>query len=354
LILTDEERDRYSRQLVLQTIGVEGQIRLKNARVSVIGVGGLGCFSAVQLASMGVGFIRLIDQDVVDVTNLHRQILYDTRSIGYPKVEAAEQRLRALNPNIEIEPHPLTINDETAEQVVHDVDVVIDGLDRFAPRRAINRACVNHEVPYIYGGALETYGNVSTIIPRQTPCFECFIGSTRDEGMPTCETAGVFPPILAIIASLQVSEAVRLLLKQKPQLANKVLFVDTNTFNFSIIDIVPREDCQVCGKSSFEIEQPSIASKVVELCGNDSFMASPNRPMDLDFDDVLPLLETRYTIKRRSNLGIALEHSQGVSVNLMKTGNALIRGVDDQHAASAIYEDLLKILTDLSQSNSGA
>jgi adenylyltransferase/sulfurtransferase len=297
---------------------------------------------------MGVGFIRLIDQDVVDITNLHRQILYNTESIGYPKVEVAEQRLRALNPNITIEPLPLTINEETAEQVVHDVDVVIDGLDRFGPRRAVNRACVTHETPYVYGGALETYGNVSTIIPRQTACFECFTGRLRDEGMPTCETAGVLPSILATIASVQVSEAIHLILGNEPCLANKLLFIDIYSLNFSIIDIASRNDCPVCGESSMEMESSFIASKVVELCGKDSFMASSSQQMTLDFDVVLPILETRYSIKRRSNFGIALEHSQGITINLMKTGNALIRGVADQQAASVIYDDLLKMLTDAS------
>ncbi|UCH38087.1 MAG: HesA/MoeB/ThiF family protein [Candidatus Bathyarchaeota archaeon] len=348
MALTNEERLRYSRQIVLQAIGADGQLRLKKARVCVIGIGGLGCFSAIQLAAMGVGFIRLIDQDVVDVTNLHRQILYDTQSIGYPKVEVAEQRLRMLNSNIEIDPLPLTINDKTAEQVVRDVDVVIDGLDRFAPRRAVNRACVKHEIPYIYGGALETYGNVSTILPRQTVCFECFTGSLSDEGMPTCETTGVLTPILATIASIQVSEALHLLLEREPCLGNKVLFIDINTLNFSTIDVVRRDDCPICGTDTIEVGTTPIASKVVELCGKDSFMASSNQPLDLKIDEVFSILTTHYPVKQRSNLGIAIEYSPGVTINLMKTGNALIRGTSDQHAARKIYEELLTMIIDKS------
>lgn len=151
---------------------------------------------------MGIGYIRLIDQDVVDITNLHRQILYDTEAIGYPKVEIAQKRLKALNPNVDIEPLTLTINEETADKAVNGVDVVIDGLDRFSPRRAINRAYIKHDIPYIYGGALETYGNVSTLIPQKTACLECFTGTLSDEGLPTCETVGVLPTILAAVTSV--------------------------------------------------------------------------------------------------------------------------------------------------------
>ena len=138
--LSSEEVKRYSRQIALREIGLEGQKKLKNSRVSIVGVGGLGCFSSIQLASIGVGYIRLIDQDVVDITNLHRQILYDTESLDYPKVESAQKRLRTLNPNVEVEPLPLTINEDTAVEAVKGVDVVIDGLDHFTPRYAVNKA----------------------------------------------------------------------------------------------------------------------------------------------------------------------------------------------------------------------
>lgn len=342
--LSAEELKRYSRQIVLRVIGLEGQRKLKSSRVSVVGVGGLGCFSSVQLASMGVGYIRLIDQDVVDLTNLHRQVLYDTDTLGYPKVEVAQERLKALNPNVEIEALPLTVNEETADDVVKDVDVVIDGLDHVAPRYAINKACVKYEVPYVYGGALETYGNVSTIIPGKTACLECFLGRLSDEGRPTCETVGVLPSVLATIASVQVSEAVHLLLGRAPQLANKVLFIDINSLNFMPFNMVKREDCQVCGTSLTEVKPSYAESKVVELCGKDSFMASPGHPQALNLTDVENILEKRFKIKLHSNFGIAFEHSDGISINLMKTGNALIKGVSDKEDAIKIYDELLNLI----------
>ena len=346
--LTREELERYSRQIVLGEIGLEGQKKLKESRVSIIGIGGLGCFSSVQLVSMGVGHIRLVDQDVVERSNLHRQILFDTDSLGYPKVEVAQRKLKALNPNVETESLPLTVNEETADDVVKDVDVVVDGLDHLGPRYAINRACVKHGIPYVYAGALETYGSVSTIIPKKSACLECFTGTLKDESLPTCETVGVFTPVLAAITSVQVSETLRLLLKREPVLANKVLFVDAYSLSFSTVDIVRREDCQVCGTPSIKVEPSLKESKVVALCGKDSFMASPRSPMSLDMTEVSALLGVRFKIERRSILGITFEYRMGVSISLMKTGNALIKGVSSEGEAMRIYDKLLALLGDRS------
>lgn len=293
---------------------------------------------------MGVGFIRLIDQDVVDITNLHRQILYDTHSIGYPKVEVAQKRLKALNPNVEIEALPLTLNEETANEAVKDVDVVIDGLDNFTTRYAINKACIKQGIPYVYAGALETYGNISTIIPQKTACLECFIGRISDEGLPTCATVGVLLPVLATITSIQVNEAILILLGKIPLLANKILFVDLNLLNFVSLDVVKRRNCQICGTPSIKVK-PSISElRVVELCDKDSFMASPRKPLALNVTEVANILGKHFKIKLHSNFSIALERSDEITINLMKTGNALIKGVSNKKDAIKIYDELLKLL----------
>ena len=351
--LTDEELERYSRQIVLREIGLEGQKKLKESRVSIIGIGGLGCFSSVQLASMGVGHIRLVDQDVAERSNLHRQILFDTDALGYPKVEIAQKRLKALNPNVEIESLPLTVNEETADDVVKDVDVVVDGLDHLGPRYAVNRACVRHGVPYVYAGALETYGSVSTIVPGKSACLECFTGKISDEGLPTCETVGVFTPVLAAITGVQVSETLRLLLKKEPVLANKVLFIDIYSLSFSTVDVVRREDCQVCGIPSIKMEPSLVESNVVALCGKDSFMASPRIPLSLDMTEVSAILGERFKIQRRSILGITFEYRLGISVSLMKTGNALIKGLSSKDEVMRIYNELLALLVDGSAKSTG-
>lgn len=347
MLLSKNELERYSRQIVLDAIGLEGQKTLKDSRVGIIGAGGLGCFSSIQLAAIGVGFLRIFDQDVVDITNLHRQILYDVKSIGVPKVEVAQKRLVALNPNLEVEALTLTINEDTADEAVKGLDLVVDGLDRFSPRYAVNRACVKQGVPYIFAGALGTYGNVSTIIPGKTACFECFAGNMGDEGTPTCETVGVLPSILAIITGIQVTEALHVLLGREPSLTNKILFCDIFSLTFSKIDIVQREDCPVCGIESNQtprINSSTQEVKVVELCGGDSFMASPQHPLQLDLVEVSKILEKHFTVKLRSDFGVSFSLSSGATMNLMKTGNAVIKGVPKREIAVKLYNQVLTLL----------
>jgi len=344
MIFTKEELERYSRQTVLPEVGLEGQERLKDARVSVVGIGGLGCVSSVQLAAMGVGYLRVVDQDVVDVTNLHRQYLYDTDVLGYPKVEVAQKRLKALNPGIKVDALPLSVTRETAGYVVRDVDVVVDGLDRFAPRHAINEACVQHDIPYVYGGALTSYGNVSTIIPGRTACLECIMGEVHDEGLPTCETAGVFPPILSMIASIQVREAVYLLLGKEPLLTNRLLFADIHELELETFNVVRRPTCSTCGTPLIEAKLFASDLKIAQLCGKNSYMVSPKIPLALDLDRAAASIGSTFKLRVRAAFGLTFDYSEDVSVSLMKTGNMLIKGIESEEKALEVYDRVMKTL----------
>jgi len=342
---SSEELERYSRQIVLKEIGREGQKRLKNARVCVAGVGGLGCVSALQLAAMGVGYIRLVDQDLVDLTNLHRQPLYDASSLGYPKVEIAERKLKSLNPNVETDPVTLTIDSNTAESIVEGVDVVVDGLDRFGPRYAINRACLKLNVPYVFGGAIETYGNVSTIIPEETACLECVMGRLSDEHLPTCEIVGVLPPVLGIVASIQVREAVSLILGRKPSLANKLLFCDLNSTSFESFSTARAPNCTACGTT---VTRTAEGLRVAELCGKNSFMVSCRGSVLLDMIKAADILGTRFRIKIQARYGVTLDYSDDISISLMKTGNMLVKGVKGKKEALQLYDEVMSCLVSLS------
>lgn len=340
--LSKEELERYSRQIVLKEMGIDGQRRLKEARVCIAGVGGLGSTSALQVAAMGVGYLRLVDHDIVELTNLHRQTLYETRFLGYPKVEVAAERLRAINPNIEVEPMPITINASSAEKVVDGMDLIVDGLDRLAPRYAINRACQKLKVPYIFAAALEIYGNVSTILPGKTACLECFMGRLSDEGLPTCERVGVLPPILGIVASIEVREAVSLILGREPSLANKFLFCDLGSMSFEAFQVTRVSTCPACGESSkpLALEEPRIA----ELCGGNSIMISPTIPTSLDLEEAARVLEGNFRIRVQGRLGLTFVYSDGVSVSLMKSGSMLIKGIGRKEEALRIYDDLMGLL----------
>jgi molybdopterin/thiamine biosynthesis adenylyltransferase len=352
LSLSREELDRYSRQIALRDFGVEGQLKIKSAKVCVLGVGGLGSVSSLQLAGIGVGYLRIIDRDVVDLTNLQRQLIYNVSSIGYPKVEVAAKKLNDLNPGVKVDPIATSIGEENAESLVKGVDVVVDALDRFAPRFAINKACIKLKIPYVFGGAIEAYGNATTIIPGETPCLECLFHNADDSEIPTCERVGVIPPIINIIASIQVNETIRLILKEKPLLANKIMYCDLNSLSFDVFNVARRKECSVCGTASISAQRVEAklgrtaekGGSISELCGKESFMVAPNQEVTIDVGDAGKILAKKYKVKILASYGVTLNVSDRVSVSLMKGGNMLIKGVENAEKAQRIYDEIIKVL----------
>ncbi|MFQ6075639.1 MAG: ThiF family adenylyltransferase, partial [Candidatus Bathyarchaeia archaeon] len=305
--LTDEELEIYSRQIVLRDIGYKGQLRLRRARVCVVGLGGLGCPTATQLTAMGVGHLRLVDRDVVERSNFHRQHLYTIDTIGYPKVEAAAKRLGELNPGVDIEALTLSVNPDTSDEIVRGVDVVVDGLDSVEARYAINRACLKHGVPYVFGAAIETFGNVSTFIPGETPCLECLYHDLRDGVLPVCAVVGVHPSVLGIVSSLQVSEAVRLVLGERPRLAGKLLFVDVRNMSFDEFSLLQWPKCPVCGDGASEEAFPLRRRLIEEVCGRGGkrvFIVNPKDNLSLDIGGLYKLVRGKGAeVKAKASLG---------------------------------------------------
>jgi len=340
--LSPDELAYYSRQLVLSEIGLKGQRRLKKARALVAGVGGLGCQIAVQLASMGVGYIRLADRDIVEMSNLQRQHLYGFDVIGYPKVEAAEMRLHKVNPFIEIDPLPMSVNDRTAAKLVDGVDLVVDGLDRLAPRLAVNRACVEHNIPYIYGAVITHVGNVSTIIPGKTACLECWQGGVDEANVPTCATVGVTPSAISVIASIQVSEAIRLILGSEPKLAGKLAFFDLDDLSLEKVNLAKAKSCGVCGDGRKGKKKRLDA--VEEICGRDGKRVFTITPDGWTDQGSLPTEESftdnglRQTLRTR--LGVTFSGPSGVKGSIFNTGVAVFEGLDSRAKAVAIYKKL--------------
>ena len=246
--LTNQEKAYYARQIVMKGFGEEAQSRLINSKVLIVGLGGLGSPIATQLTAMGVGYLRIVDHDKVDLTNLHRQHLYDSESVGDLKTRVAAERLRKLNPYVEIEPINAQITYENASKIVQGMDLVMDALDAMAPRYVINKACVNQNIPFIHGGVITGIGTATTIIPKETPCLECFKGGIDDRILPSNASLGVHPSIINIIASIQTSEAIKLLSGKKPSLANRLLFFELEDLSMEFIDIIRLEDCPICGK----------------------------------------------------------------------------------------------------------
>lgn len=345
--LSDKEMETYSRQIVLKDIGYEGQLKIRNGSVCIVGLGGLGCPLATQLTAIGVGHLRIVDRDVIEHSNLHRQHLYDVSSLGHPKVEVAARKLNELNPDVEIEPVPLSLNVDNAELIIKDVDVVADGLDRIEPRYAVNRACIKLGIPYVFGAAIESSGNASTIVPKETPCLECFYPNLRDELLPTCGMVGVHPSLLGIVSSLEASEVVRILMGEKPRLANKLLYCDLRNLQFDEINISRREDCPICGINAREPPSSLKRKLIQEICGRGgkrTFVVTPRENLNISIEDLTKYLsEKHFPIKVKANLGVTFNYMK-TTASILKSGVMVVEGAEDQEQTSRIYREIVENL----------
>jgi len=329
--LSEEELEFYSRQIVLKDLGYKGQLKLRDAKACVMGLGGLGCNVATTLTAMGVGYLRLVDRDVVELSNLQRQHLYSVDSIGFPKVEVATKKLGALNPNVEIEPLPLSLDMDNAEDMIRGMDVVVDGLDRMEPRYALNRACIKLKTPYVFGSAIMTFGNVSTIIPGKTPCLECFYGNLNDEKLPTCAVVGVHPSVIGVVASVEVAEAIRILTGVEPRLDE--------------IQVSRLETCPVCGSKPRGPPTPIRRELVEEICGRGgkrTFVVTPRENLRLNMANLKKLLEKKgFKIKIRTDLGTTFSPNHKVTVSILKSGIMITEGINVKEKALKLYNDVL-------------
>ena len=350
--LTDEELETYSRQIVLADSGYDGQLKLKNARACLVEVGGLDSPVWLKLVGMGIGFLRVVDRDIVSRSDLHRQYLYDVDSIGMPKVEVLDQKLSRLNPDVTLDPVPESLNSINAEQLLTDMDVIIDGLDRPEPRYIVNRTSNKLKIPYIFGAAIEAFGNVSTILSGQTFCLECFMSGLQDEDLPACGVVGVHPSVLGIVSSVQVSEAVRVLTGREPKLFNKLLYVDLREFEFNILDIPMLESCKVCGTKPDGAPQEVKDRFFEETCARDgrrNFVISPTKRLDIDMQRLAATIENQgLGIKTAGRLGITFEKSDKITACILKSGTMIAQTPPrfEDHLKTEVFEIYKSILLD--------
>ena len=342
---TEQELDYYSRQIVLREFGLEGQRKLKKAKVCVVGAGGLGSPVLTQLASMGVGTLRVIDRDVVEASNLQRQHLYGMHQLGHPKVEAAQDRLRQINPFIEVEPIPLSVTYSNAERLIEGSDIVVDGLDSMAARYAVNRACQRTGKPFVHGAVIMQVGTASTIIPGETACLECFQGGVDDAALPSCAVQGVHPSVISLIASVQVSETIRLLLGEPPVLSNKLLFADLKELTIEKVQLARAKNCPVCSGHLEPVKTATDTTYVEEICGREGrrvWIFSPEHEIDTDLREINARLDDLgYTITAEGRLGTSFKHEK-VKGSVLASGVTVIEGVKDREAAENLRDRLLR------------
>ena len=246
--LDDGQLLRYSRHILLDEIGIEGQARVLNARVLVIGAGGLGSAAAFYLAAAGVGQLTLVDHDQVDLTNLQRQILHTEQRVGMNKVDSAELTLHQLNPHIQIEALCERADALRLAELVRRHDVVLDCTDNFDTRHAINAACVEHRVPLVSGAALQFDGQCSVFDSRrpEAPCYACIFPPEIASEEVACATMGVFAPLVGIIGATQAAEALKLLMQVGTSLAGKLLMLDARSMQWQQISARRNPHCSVC------------------------------------------------------------------------------------------------------------
>ena len=247
---TEDEVRRYARHIILPGIGGDGQRRLKEARVVVIGAGGLGSPAAMYLAAAGVGTIGLVDFDEVELSNLQRQLLHDTDDVGRLKVDSARDRLGDLNPNVHVIPHRVLLSSENAFEALGGYDVVVDGTDNFPVRYLVNDACQMLRKPLVYGSIYQWEGQASVFLPgRNTPCYRCLFPEPPPPGtVPSCAEGGVFGVLPGIIGSIQAVEAIKLVLGVGESLAGTLLLCDAMRNEFTSVKLRWDPDCPVCGK----------------------------------------------------------------------------------------------------------
>lgn len=352
--LTNEDMQRYSRQIMLEEIGFVGMEKLRNAKICVVGVGGIGNPIVTQLAAMGVGKLKIVDRDVVEISNLHRQHLYNEADIGKVKVEVAAERLKKINHHVQIEAVPLSITKYTAESIVKGMDIIIDALDTVDARYALNDACIKYNIPFIYAGALGMLGSVCTILPNKSACLRCMFPALAEEDMPTCSTEGVHPSILYLVAGVQVSEAVKIVTGQQPTLVNKLLYIDLNELSFDKIQMFRHEACPSCGsKKESEKEELFLQEELIieELCGRDrgkrTYIVTPSStlPGSINLTGIVKNAELLgYDVKMRGNLGITAirTNSNKLSISFLTSGAATIVGAKNEGDALFIYRTFAK------------
>ncbi|MDR7048055.1 molybdopterin/thiamine biosynthesis adenylyltransferase [Duganella sp. 3397] len=247
--MNDEQLLRYSRHILLDQIGIEGQQRLLASHALVIGAGGLGSPAAMYLASAGVGHITIVDDDVVDLTNLQRQIAHTTDRVGQPKAHSARDTMAQINPEITITALTERVDDERLLQLVAAADVVLDCTDNFATRHAVNRACVAQCKPLVSGAAIRFDGQVSVFDPRggDQPCYSCLFPQDQHFEDVACSTMGVFAPLVGVVGAMQAAEALKLLMDVGQSLAGRLLMLDGLYMEWTSIAVARNDHCPVCG-----------------------------------------------------------------------------------------------------------
>ena len=331
--------ERYSRQILFSGIGKEGQRRLLQSRALIIGCGALGSAHAESLARAGVGKLRIVDRDFVEASNLQRQTMFTERDADerIPKAVAAANHIREINGDIEVDSEIADVNHSNVERLIDDCDVVLDGTDNFATRYLINDACVKHEINWIYGAAVGSYGVTMTIRPHQTACLRCvFEEAPPAASAPTCDTSGVIMPIISVVAAVQVTEALKLLTGQTGDLHGALMQFDVWRNEWRKINPgPPAPDCQTCAVGRFETLEAASGEFAAVLCGRNAVQISPAQASRLNFEELAERL--RLTGEVKFNDYLLRFRTGDFELTVFQDARSIIRGTSEITTARSLY-----------------
>lgn len=329
--------ERYSKQILFDEIGKEGQKRLNNAKVVVIGCGALGTVVANNLARSGVGYIKIVDRDYIEVSNLQRQILFDEDDIenNLPKAIAAEYKLKKINSDIVVEGIIEDVNANNIIKLCEDMDLILDATDNLNIRYLINDASIKLNIPWIYGAVIGSNGMTHTIIPKKTPCLRCIMSVIPPAGaIETCDTAGVLNTIVNIIASIQCTEAIKLLIGKENEIIQGLRYIDIWNNDFETMEMNKRENCLACGNENFEFLN-SDSQDAIFLCGKDSVQVNPINK-SISADNIIKRLKSQEIELKRNKFFLKFE-VENIQFTLFYDGRAILKNVSDTAKAKTLY-----------------
>ncbi len=331
------DADRYSRQVRFGPLGREGQDRLNASRVTLVGCGALGSMIANLLGRAGAGRLRIVDRDFVELNNLQRQVLFEEEDVrsALPKAVAAAEKLRRINSSIAVEPVVADLSWANAETLVADADVVLDGTDNFETRFVLNDACVRLSIPWVYGGCVGSYGMVLPVLPGETACLRCWLSELPTPGSsPTCDTAGVLNSAVGVVASLQATEALKILSGHREALSPGLTVLDVWANSHQTLRIPRQRDCPACVRREFPFLEAQQSGTATTLCGRDAVQVVPPAGR-LDLAD----LERRWSSigKVRRNPFLVKFEVEAYELTVFPDGRAIVQGTNDPTQARALY-----------------
>ncbi len=328
---------RYSRQMLFSPIGEVGQKKFSQSRALIVGMGALGTAIANHLVRAGFGYIRIVDRDYVEKSNLQRQMLFDEEDVAaaLPKTVAAKNKLTKMNSAVEIEAITADVNPSNITEFIDSMDFVMDGTDNFSTRFLLNDACFKNKIPFVYGGAVSSRGMTALFVPDETPCLRCFIQGGEGTTGETCDTIGVISPIVDIIASYQVTEIMKYIAGDHEKLHRSLLTMDIwQNHSYAMKFASPKKDCPTCQTNEYPSLKTGVMQDITSLCGRETIQIQLESHFDLK--EWAEKLEKTTKVKKTPFL-LKAQLEEGERLVLFPDGRVLVQGTEDSGRAKALY-----------------